>query len=78
MNQDSHNFGVPRLGVPPNVFSEALHGMVSGCGHRVKFDAYTSTGCPTSFPQVKSDINGCVPAILHSHCTHTYTVSPSR
>ena len=53
-NMDSDNFGVPRLGVPPNVFSEALHGMCSGCGKPVEFDGYTSTGCPTSFPQVIS------------------------
>jgi beta-D-xylosidase 4 len=53
-NMDSHNFGVPRLGVPPLVFSEALHGMVSGCGQRVNFPDYTSTGCATSFPQVIS------------------------
>ena len=59
-NMDSHNFGVPRLAVPPNIFSEALHGMCSGCGERTEFPAsagaaaYTSTGCPTSFPQVIS------------------------
>ena len=53
-NMDSHNFGVPRLGVPPNIFSEALHGMCSGCGKKMPFDGYTSTGCPTSFPQVIS------------------------
>lgn len=60
-NMDSHNFGVPRLGVPPNLFSEALHGFVGGCGapadfaDSAKFDGgYTSTGCPTSFPQVVS------------------------
>ena len=53
-NMDSHNFGVPRLGVPPNIFSEALHGMCSGCGQRVQMDGYMSTGCPTSFPQVIS------------------------
>jgi hypothetical protein len=28
--------------------------MCSGCGKPVKFDGYTSTGCPTSFPQVIS------------------------
>ena len=59
-NMDSHNFGVPRLAVPPNIFSEALHGMCSGCGERTEFPAsagaaaYTSTGCPISFPQVIS------------------------
>jgi hypothetical protein len=46
------NFGVPRLGVPPIVFSEALHGFVGGCGARVDMGEYMSTGCPTSFPQV--------------------------
>ena len=49
-NMDSHNFGVPRLGVPPNIFSEALHGMCSGCGAKTG----SNTGCPTSFPQVIS------------------------
>jgi beta-D-xylosidase 4 len=49
-NMDSHNFGVPRLGVPPNLFSEALHGFVGGCGKAVG----GNTGCPTSFPQVIS------------------------
>ena len=54
-NMDSHNFGVPRLAVPINVFSEALHGMCSGCGAKVAFPGeYISTGCPTSFPQVIS------------------------
>ena len=53
-NMDSHNFGVPRLGVPPNLFSEALHGFVGGCGATVNFKTYTSTGCPTAFPQVIS------------------------
>jgi beta-glucosidase-like glycosyl hydrolase len=54
-NMDSHNFGVPRIGVQPLIFSEALHGMVSGCGRPVAFEGqYTSTGCPTSFPQVIS------------------------
>ena len=53
---DSHNFGVPRLAVPPNVFSEALHGMCAGCGapHTDAVSGHTSTGCPTSFPQVIS------------------------
>lgn len=55
-NMDSENFGVPRLGVPPNVFSEALHGFVGGCGAKYDFGtgAYVSTGCPTAFPQVIS------------------------
>merc|ERR1712176_840377 len=53
-NMDSHNFGVPRLGVPPNIFGEALHGFVGGCGKMMDFDGYVSTGCPTSFPQVIS------------------------
>jgi hypothetical protein len=55
-NMDSHNFGVPRLAVPPNVFSEALHGMCAGCGapHTDAASGHTSTGCPTSFPQVIS------------------------
>eukprot|EP00911_Craspedida_sp_UC1_P002879 UC1_evm1s2107 len=52
---DSFNFGVPRLAVPPNIFSEALHGICSGCGTPVEFEnGYTSTGCPTAFPQVIS------------------------
>ena len=88
-NMDSFNFGVPRLGVPPNSFSEALHGICSGCGrpfnHTITTATttttteattameameatkateatetketkllYTSTGCPTAFPQVIS------------------------
>ena len=40
------NNGVPRLGVPPLRFGEALHGVLSGCGAAVP----GSTGCPTSFP----------------------------
>ena len=28
----SFNPGVPRLGVPPASYSEALHGVVAGCG----------------------------------------------
>jgi hypothetical protein len=50
MNMDSLGFGVPRLGVPPNTFSEALHGMCSACGESTA----GNTGCPTSFPQVIS------------------------
>ena len=44
--------GVPRLGVPPLRFGEALHGVLSGCGapHTDPATGYTSTGCPTSFP----------------------------
>ena len=53
-NMDSQNFGVPRLGMPPLIFSEALHGMCSGCGATHAFDGYVSSGCPTSFPQVIS------------------------
>ena len=54
-NMDSLNFGVARLAVPPNLFSEALHGMCAGCGKAHDFPGeYTSTGCPTSFPQVIS------------------------
>lgn len=51
-NMDSHNFGVPRLGMPPTPYSEALHGMCAGCGAAHDFGDYLSTGCPTSFPQV--------------------------
>ena len=40
------NNGVPRLGVPPLRYGEALHGVLSGCGEA----APGSTGCPTSFP----------------------------
>eukprot|EP01062_Namystynia_karyoxenos_P069458 TRINITY_DN64953_c0_g1_i1.p1 TRINITY_DN64953_c0_g1~~TRINITY_DN64953_c0_g1_i1.p1 ORF type:complete len:899 (+),score=303.63 TRINITY_DN64953_c0_g1_i1:73-2769(+) len=38
--------GVLRLGLPPNRFNEALHGVVVNCGTA----APGSTGCPTSFP----------------------------
>lgn len=46
------NNGVPRLGVPPLRFGEALHGVLSGCGAAapVAPSGYESTGCPTSFP----------------------------
>lgn len=46
------NNGVPRLGIPPLRFGEALHGVLSGCGAPYTDPAtgYTSTGCPTSFP----------------------------
>jgi beta-glucosidase-like glycosyl hydrolase len=47
-NLQNGNPGVPRLGVPPLPFSEALHGVVSGCGTA----ATGSTGCPTSFPHL--------------------------
>ena len=40
------NGGVPRLGVPPFLYGECLHGMRSNCGAA----APGSTGCPTSFP----------------------------
>jgi hypothetical protein len=44
--------GVPRLGIPPLRFGEALHGVLSGCGapHADPSTGYTSSGCPTSFP----------------------------
>ena len=46
------NNGVPRLGIPPLRFGEALHGVVSGCGapSTNPDTGYTSSGCPTSFP----------------------------
>lgn len=46
------NFGVPRLGIPPTRFSEALHGVGSGCGpsYTNATTGYHSTGCATSFP----------------------------
>jgi len=46
------NNGVPRLGVPPLRYGEALHGVLSGCGAAAPPDAggFASTGCPTSFP----------------------------
>jgi len=40
------NIGSKRFGIPPLPFSEALHGVVSGCGKQVD----GNTGCPTSFP----------------------------
>jgi hypothetical protein len=40
------NPGVPRLGMIPLQFNEALHGVVNGCGAKVN----DNTGCPTSFP----------------------------
>ena len=51
-NMDSHNFGVPSKGAPPNLFSESLHGICAGCGAPFQFPRYMSTGCPTAFPQV--------------------------
>ena len=46
------NVGVPRFGIPPVAFNEALHGIVFGCGpaHTDNATGYTSSGCPTSFP----------------------------
>lgn len=46
------NDGLPRFGVPPVAFNEALHGIVFGCGPTATDNAtgYTSSGCPTSFP----------------------------
>jgi len=46
------NVGVPRFGIPPVAFNEALHGVVFGCGptHTDNATGYTSSGCPTSFP----------------------------
>ena len=46
------NNGVPRLGIPPLRFGEALHGVLSGCGapHTDPASGYSSSGCPTSFP----------------------------
>jgi hypothetical protein len=45
------NVGVPRFGVPPISFNEALHGIVFGCGPTyTDSTGYTSSGCPTSFP----------------------------
>ena len=40
------NNGVPRLGVPPFLYGECLHGVNCRCGDA----AEGSTGCPTSFP----------------------------
>ncbi|XP_065184941.1 uncharacterized protein LOC135815554 [Sycon ciliatum] len=40
------NGGVPRLGVPPFLYGESLHGVNCQCGDA----AQGSTGCPTSFP----------------------------
>ena len=46
-NLPSSNPGVPRLGVPPNRFGEALHGVLGGCS-AILYN--NNTGCPTSFP----------------------------
>ena len=46
-NLPSNNPGVPRLGVPPNHFGEALHGVLCGCTTTLYNN---NTGCPTSFP----------------------------
>eukprot|EP01084_Bolivina_argentea_P317682 550834_1 len=45
-NLQNNNPGVSRLGVPPNIFGEALHGVLCGCGATYE----GNTGCPTSFP----------------------------
>ena len=45
-NLGNSNNGVSRLGVPPNQFSEALHGVSVTCGATNG----NNTGCPTSFP----------------------------
>eukprot|EP00048_Salpingoeca_helianthica_P016232 m.231184 g.231184 ORF g.231184 m.231184 type:complete len:915 (-) comp18276_c0_seq1:117-2861(-) len=47
VNLQNSNPGVARLGAPINPFSEALHGVLVGCG---KSSGPDSTGCPTSFP----------------------------
>ena len=46
------NEGVPRFGLPPLKYDEALHGIVYGCGPSFfnNVTGYNSTGCPTSFP----------------------------
>ena len=46
-NLPSNNPGVPRLGVPPNHYGEALHGVLGGCATTLYNN---NTGCPTSFP----------------------------
>ena len=46
-NLQNSNAGVTRLAAPPNRFSEALHGVLVGCGTP---SGPQSTGCPTSFP----------------------------
>ena len=46
-NLKSSNPGVPRLGVPPNHYGEALHGVLGGCSTTLYNN---NTGCPTSFP----------------------------
>ena len=38
--------GMIRLGVPANVYYEALHGVLTDCGKTYM----NNTGCPTSFP----------------------------
>eukprot|EP01084_Bolivina_argentea_P243621 408372_1 len=38
--------GIPRLGVPANIFNEALHGVNCNCGETYK----GNTGCATSYP----------------------------
>lgn len=53
--------GILRLGVKPNRFSESLHTVRAGCGAKHEFEEYTSTGCPTVFPQV------CIPSLARTH-----------
>ena len=45
-NLGTSNNGVSRLGVPPNEYNEALHGVSVACGASYN----GSTGCATSFP----------------------------
>eukprot|EP01084_Bolivina_argentea_P142244 249897_1 len=45
-NLQNDNPGIFRLGVPPNGFGEALHGVLCGCGATYE----GNTGCPTTFP----------------------------
>lgn len=50
----NRNTGIPRLGVPPIQFGEALHGTLTFCAATFTDNAtgYTSSGCPTSFPHL--------------------------
>ena len=45
-NLQNKNNGIARLGIPPNKFNEALHGVCVSCGEIYN----NNTGCPTSFP----------------------------
>eukprot|EP01084_Bolivina_argentea_P150738 263219_1 len=45
-NLGGGNIGVPRLGITPNIWHEALHGISTDCGQTYN----NNTGCPTSFP----------------------------